>query len=137
MILGVNGYHNDDVGFIGDITYPDHAVVTAGQTFEKIWEIQNVGKVPWVNRKIICVDDKVEVNVNGSSQYEYGLVAIGGNTIDVPVVNPGEVFRVSCKFQAPKVACSTISWWKMVDENGDIMFPEITGLYCLVKVVCL
>lgn len=128
---------HDDVGFIGDITYPDYSVVTAGQRFEKIWEIQNVGKVPWVNRTIICVDDKVEVSFNSVSQYKYGLTPLEGNTIDIPTVNPGEVLRVSRLFQAPKVACTTISWWKMVDDNDEIMFPEMTGLYCLVKVVCL
>lgn len=128
---------HDDVGFIGDVTYPDHSIVTTGQSFTKVWEIQNVGKVPWINRKIICIDDKVEVNVNGTSGFSYGLHALEGNTIDIPVVEPGESLQVSRQFKAPNIACTTISWWKMVDENDDIMFPEMTGLYCLVKVAAL
>lgn len=126
----------DDVGFIADVTYPDHSVVSSGQQFEKIWEIQNVGNVVWKNRRIVCVDEQIEVKFQGEV-FQYGLKALEGNAIDVPLTQPGEFVRVSRMFEAPTVACSTISWWKMVDEQGELVFPDMTGLYCLVRVVTL
>jgi transcriptional regulator with XRE-family HTH domain len=47
----------DDVGFIKDVNYPDNSLVNTGKTFEKIWKIQNTGRIGWKSRKLICIDE--------------------------------------------------------------------------------
>ncbi len=131
----ING---DDIGFIGDITYPDHSILTPGQAFTKTWEIRNVGTVPWIGRKIVCLDHQIEVRFhNGETldTYRYGLLPMDGREIPLPDIHPGTNHQISINFLAPEVACTTISYWKMIDENDNLMFPEVTGLYCLVQVM--
>ena len=55
----------------------------------------------------------------------------------IPHTCPGESIRLSVDFTAPPFPCSTISYWKMVDENGVFCFPKHEGLSCLVQVVAL
>jgi transcriptional regulator with XRE-family HTH domain len=133
----VNG---DDVGFICDVTYPDNSILSPGQTFEKIWEIRNVGIVPWVNRRLVCLDEHIEVRFQNGKQwdtYKYGLMPLDGREIFLPIIRPGENNQVNIHFLAPEVACTTISWWKMADVDGNYSFPDMTGLYCLVQVMPL
>lgn len=130
----ING---DDIGFIGDITYPDYSILSPGQTFEKIWEIRNVGIVPWKNRRLLCLDQHIEVRFDNGDQldtYRYGLMPLDGREIMLPDIAPGTNHQVCIRFLAPEVACTTISYWKMVDEQGNYTFPDMTGLYCLVQV---
>lgn len=133
----VNG---DDIGFIGDITIPDHSILSPGQTFEKIWEIRNVGLIPWQNRRIVCLDQHIEVRFQNGEKldtYKYGLMPLDGREIPLPDIHPGQNYRLSIRFLAPRVACTTISYWKMVDAEGNMLFPDVTGLYCLVQVMPL
>ena len=129
-------------GFIADITYPDNSIVQVGQTFEKVWEVANLGSQPWVNWRLQCVDEHLSVQaLHGSEQYQgkklqYGLQPLE-NSIPIPTTEPGEKVRLHVTFRAPDFACTTISHWKSVNEAGEILFPNLTGLYCLVKVVAL
>lgn len=129
-------------GFIADITYPDNNIVQVGQTFEKVWEVANLGSQPWVNWRLQCVDEHLSVQaLHGSEQYQgkklqYGLQPLE-NSIPIPTTEPGEKVRLHVTFRAPDFACTTISHWKSVNEAGEILFPNLTGLYCLVKVVAL
>lgn len=127
----------DDVGFIGDITYPDYSIVSPGEVFLKSWEIRNIGKVAWNNRQIVCVDKNIKVSFDNNTELEYGLKSLENDEITLPNIQPGENHKISVKLKAPEVACTTISMWKMVDHEGVLMFPETTGLYCIVKVVTL
>ena len=47
---------NDMAAFNADVTTPDHAVVSPGESFRKIWEIQNLGTRPWRGRRVVRVD---------------------------------------------------------------------------------
>ena len=47
--------------FIRDVTYPDGTIVQPGERFKKIWEIANGGDFPWVGRKLICQDHRVQL----------------------------------------------------------------------------
>ena len=46
--------------FIGE-SIPDGTLVLYGQRFTKTWELQNVGRVPWENRFLQCIDEETMV----------------------------------------------------------------------------
>jgi hypothetical protein len=45
--------------------------------------------------------------------------------------------EIAVTFQAPIYPCTTISYWKMVDAEGDECFPQLRGLWCKVKVIAI
>jgi len=52
---------NDQSVFLRDVTYADGALVLPGQRFVKTWEMQNIGKVPWKDRFLQCMDEEIVV----------------------------------------------------------------------------
>jgi len=123
----------DDISFVADITYPDNALVSTGQVFEKVWRIRNVGKSVWQDRRLVCMDSVMNVECNGRIM-RYGLKPVTYEVL-LPEVKPGESFDVAITFTAPDSACSVLSNWKMCDADYNLLFPELSGLYCLVRVV--
>lgn len=136
------GLKRFDTGFIADITYPDNSLVYVGQEFEKVWELVNLGSEPWRNWRLQCIDDylQVETRVGGhhctQPSRQCGLIPLTPS-IPIPDTLPGEQIRLAVKFRAPDLPCSVISHWKSVDAAGKLLFPELTGLWCQVKVVAL
>lgn len=57
--------------------------------------------------------------------------------VDIPSTAAGGTALISVRFKAPPLPCTTISYWKMVDKNGNICFPRMKGLWCKVNVVDL
>lgn len=133
-------YQFDASGFVRDVTIPDNTIVATGQTFSKTWEIQNVGHVVWQNRSLVCVDQPVTTTalVDGvTPPYAARLLKPLQRRIPIPVAEPGDTVSLSIEFTAPQYPCSVISYWKMMDEIGDVCFPETEGLSCLVQVVSI
>ncbi|EIJ43298.1 transcriptional regulator with sigma factor-related N-terminal domain [Beggiatoa alba B18LD] len=133
-------YPKDATGFIADVTYPDNSLVTAGQTFEKIWEIRNLGGEIWKNRKLVCCDDFITLTSHqteiASPLPQRGLQP-QQREIPIPLTHPNESVRLSVQFLAPPYPVTVISYWKMANAEGELCFPELEGLSCLVKVVAL
>ncbi|MDQ5770300.1 NBR1-Ig-like domain-containing protein [Thiothrix subterranea] len=129
-------------GFIADVTYPDNSIVQTGQVFEKIWEVENLGTQAWIDWRLQCVDEHLSVQtLIGSEHYngngsQYSLMPLV-DSIPIPITQPGEKVRLHVQFRAPDFPCTTISHWKSTDAAGNIIFPHLTGLYCLVKVISL
>jgi uncharacterized protein YkwD len=46
---------SDDAILVEDVNYPDNSVVPAGETFTKIWKLQNVGDCKWTGYTIAFV----------------------------------------------------------------------------------
>lgn len=109
--------------FVGDMTVPDGETIKCGTRFTKIWEIENAGFVPWVDRKLI------EINSGAS-----GLVP-HKNEISLPRTNPGERVKIRINFKAPYDEATCISKWKMVDKFGQYTFPRLGGIWCKIKAV--
>lgn len=138
-----SGSRNIASGFIADITYPDNSIVHVGQVFDKTWEVINLGTQPWEGWRLQCIDDYLEVQPRpGCEDYtcqtttRYGLLPLA-DSIPIPTTQPGEKVRLTVTFRAPDFPCTAISHWKSVDSNGQLLFPKLNGLYCLVKVVSL
>jgi hypothetical protein len=127
----------DDVGFISDLDLPDNYPVAREAIFKKSWELKNVGKVPWVNRRFICIDEEVQVSSNNESLQEKRFTGLLPLTpeIDVPETQPSENVILTVKFKAPCYPGTVISHWKMVDEFGSFCYPNTLGVFCKVQVL--
>jgi hypothetical protein len=114
----------DQSRFITDVTIPDGTVVKVNETFEKIWEIENAGRVPWRNRFL---------------QRQDAPVSFGAcRTVDrVPVGDtlPNERVKISVSVTAPSTPGICLVKWKMVDEHGRQLFPTSRPVFFLVRVV--
>lgn len=134
----LNTNKTDNTGFIADITYPDNALVSPNQVFTKTWAVRNRGNTVWKNRKLVCIDDRIIIGKKKGQDFhltmERGLIPLVSE-IDIPTTYPNETIELSVEFKAPSYPCSTISYWKSVDENGDFLFPDKEGLSCLINVV--
>jgi hypothetical protein len=112
----------DDSTFIADITSRDATTVPEGQSFIKTWEIKNTGSVPWVGR-YLAPDGKI----TGACTYP--------SRVPVPTTYPGKPAIIS----VPVVASSTpqvcFVTWKMVNETGDLYFPNEEGIWFNVTIV--
>lgn len=117
-------YKDYDSAFVADVTYPDNSVVAWNQVFEKVWKIQNVGKHPWVDFRLVNMDDPAMPGYMNPSERE----------IDLGRVEPGEVKTIRVFLKAPGFAGSFISWWKMVDSDGELVFPDKDGIWCQILV---
>ena len=131
-------YSFDASGFVQDVTIPDNSIVSTNSVFTKVWEIQNVGHVNWIGRKLVCMvrksDEFVIPDCIAAANLIHGLLPTQ-RAIDIPETLVGDTVELSVEFTAPSYPCSVVSYWKMVDADGDICFPATAGLWCLVKVV--
>lgn len=136
------GLKRFDTGFIADITYPDNSLVYVGQEFEKIWELVNLGSEPWRNWRLQCIDDYLKVETLAGEHNcqqpnrQCGLIPLAFS-VPIPDTLPGEQVRIAVTFRTPSLPCSVISHWKIVDAEGNLVFPKLTGVWCQVKVVAL
>lgn len=131
---------NDACSFIRDVNYPLNAMVKRQQVFEKKWEVINIGSTSWVNRRLVCVDDEFDIQLkernNGLPiRQQTSRLQPRYDSIDVPLTAPREHLILSTSFYAPQDVGTVISFWKMIDAEGQYCFPEDAGLSCQVRVV--
>ena len=134
----------DHISFITDVTVPDGCIVLAGQSFVKTWMLQNTGTVPWVGRKLRCVDSEfvsARWVQQGRKRVLVEDVAPGikptRRSVAIPTTSSGASVNVSVTFRAPVLPADAISRWKMVDASGALCFPEHSGVWCVVSVVSI
>lgn len=126
----------DASGFV-DETLPDGSIVAIGSEFEKTWVIQNIGEQVWQDRKLVCMDEfGAAIPANMPKGLRYQLVPKQLH-IDIPTTPPWETVALSMGFTAPSVAGRYVSYWKMVDANHNICFPQSVGLFLCVSVKSL
>jgi len=130
----------DASGFVRDVTIPDNSRIACGQVFTKTWEIQNIGDVEWRNRQLVCMDlpFNFPAILPGIALPSSSTLLVPHKThIQIPNAKSTDKVTLSVEFTAPNYPCSVVSYWKMVDEHGDICFPNTEGLWCMVQVVSL
>jgi transcriptional regulator with XRE-family HTH domain len=130
----------DACSFIRDVTHPSNAMVKQHEVFEKSWEIINLGGHCWENRRLVCVDDTLDIQVKKQdhsfeSNRNNGRLVPLDDSIEVPSTASGEYAILSVKFRTPKQSGPAISFWKMIDAEGQDCFSHKTKLSCLVRVV--
>ncbi len=96
-----------------------------GQVFEKVWRIRNSGTVPWEGRRLERQGPLTGPGLISSLRY-----------VEIPNAGPGKVAEIVAPLKAPTYDCTSIAYFKMVDEEGMLSFPDSyqLGLDVLVRV---
>lgn len=108
-----------------DDTVPNGSLIAPGHMFVKTWRVQNSGTVPWVGRRL-----ERQGPLNGP-----GLIR-SERYVEVPDTAPGDIATIEAILQAPGYDCTSIAYFKMVDQEGRLSFPDSyqLGLDVLVMV---
>jgi transcriptional regulator with XRE-family HTH domain len=110
--------------FLGD-TIPHGTLMEPGQVFEQTWRVRNSGTVAWEGRKLERQGPLTGPGLITSQRY-----------VDIPDTMPGEIAEITALLKAPTYDCSSIAYFKMVDSEGKLCFPDSyqLGLDVLVRV---
>jgi transcriptional regulator with XRE-family HTH domain len=110
--------------FVGD-SLPHGSLIEPGQVFEQTWRIKNSGTVAWQGRQL-----ERQGPLTGP-----GLITSLRN-VDIPITAPGSTAAIAAVLKAPTYDCSSIAYFKMVDSEGRLCFPDSyqLGLDVLVRV---
>lgn len=110
--------------FLKDVTIADGSTVKVGQKFKKIWEIENIGDLPWENRFL-----EREGPCEGPGRL------ISRKRVRIPYTKPGQRCQIKINIVAPGQPGSCYATWKMVSEKGKILLPHQKPLFVSVDVV--
>lgn len=115
----------DATAFVDD-TIPHGTLMTPGLLFVKTWRIRNAGRVPWRGRRLERQGPLTGPGLITSPRY-----------VPIPDTEPNELAEIQVVLKAPGFDCSSIAYFKMVDEKGFLSFPDDhqLGLDVLVRVV--
>lgn len=110
--------------FVGD-TIPHGTRMEPGQVFEQTWRVRNSGTVAWEGRRLERQGPLTGPGLITSQRF----VAMSN-------AKPGESIEVTAQLKAPTYDCSSIAYFKMVDADGSLCFPDNyqLGLDILVRV---
>ncbi|WP_218149400.1 NBR1-Ig-like domain-containing protein [Marinospirillum celere] len=126
----------DRSAFVGDITYPDGEYVMPGETFTKVWAIQNIGEVAWEGRSLICQDDELIVFSNAGDELCLAQQLIPTEAIiPIPYTPPGQTIEIAAEFTAPDSPGTVMSYWKMVNSEGNFCYSKSKGLWVKVTII--
>ena len=110
--------------FVGD-TIPHGTLMEPGQVFEKVWRVKNSGTVAWEGRQLERQGPLTGPGLITSQRF-----------VEIPKTKPGQVAEITALLKAPTYDCSSIAYFKMVDSEGRLSFPDSyqLGLDVLVMV---
>jgi transcriptional regulator with XRE-family HTH domain len=96
-----------------------------GQVFEQTWRVRNSGTVTWEGRRLERQGPLTGPGLITSMRY-----------VNIPDTKPGQVAAITTALKAPTYDCSSIAYFKMVDAEGRLCFPDSyqLGLDVLVRV---
>jgi transcriptional regulator with XRE-family HTH domain len=114
----------DSSTFLGD-TIPHGTLMQPGQVFEQTWRVKNSGTVAWEERKLERQGPLTGPGLITSLRF-----------VGIPKTKPGKVAEITVPLKAPTYDCSSIAYFKMVDAEGALCFPDSyqLGLDVLVRV---
>jgi transcriptional regulator with XRE-family HTH domain len=98
--------------FVGD-TIPHGTLMEPGQVFEKIWQVKNSGTVSWQGRRLERQGPMTGPGLISSLRF-----------VGVPDTEPGKLAEITALLKAPTYDCSSIAYFKMVDADGRLCFPD-------------
>lgn len=114
----------DATAFVDD-TIPHGTLMAPGILFAKTWRVRNAGTVPWRDRRLERQGPLTGPGLITSPKY-----------VDIPDTEPGEIAEITAPLKAPGYDCTSIAYFKMVDQEGFLCFPDEhqLGLDVLVRV---
>jgi transcriptional regulator with XRE-family HTH domain len=98
--------------FVGQ-SIPHGKLMKPGERFAITWHIRNNGAVPWVGRHLERQGPRAGP----------GLI-LSPRHVLIPPTRPGETATIMAKLRAPSYDCSSIAYFKMVNESGNLSFPD-------------
>jgi transcriptional regulator with XRE-family HTH domain len=106
-------------------TIPHGTRMEPGQVFEQTWTVRNSGKVAWEGRRLERQGPLTGPGLISSLRF-----------VDIPATRPGRMAAITATLKAPTYDCSSIAYFKMVDAEGALCFPDSyqLGLDVLVRV---
>ena len=110
--------------FVGD-TIPHGTQLSPGQVFEQTWTVRNGGTVAWTGRRLERQGPLTGPGLITSLRF-----------VDIANTKPGEAAAITAPLKAPTYDCSSIAYFKMVDAEGRLCWPDSyqLGLDVLVMV---
>jgi hypothetical protein len=120
----VRAVPGDATAFVDD-TIPHGTLMEPGLLFVKTWRIRNVGTVPWRGRRL-----ERQGPLSGP-----GLIT-SPRHVPIEDTEPGEIVEIDALLKAPGYDCTSIAYFKMVDDEGFLCFTDEhqLGLDVLVRV---
>ncbi|WP_062346486.1 NBR1-Ig-like domain-containing protein [Herbidospora yilanensis] len=109
----------DESVFEADVTIPDGTLVGKGESFEKVWRIKNTGGVEWAGRFLMRVND---------------TVCAAPRRVEIPHTPPGRSVDIRVTVEAPEKPGACKIFWKMVDAEGRLLFPDKRPIFLDVRV---
>lgn len=96
--------------FVEDVTVPDYASVKPGETFTKVWRLQNTGTCDWANLTLVFISDD----------------RLGGESpTAVPPTSRGEFVDISLELMAPSQPGQYLSVWQLHTADGRSFGPPV------------
>lgn len=108
----VRAVEGDATAFVDD-TVPHGTLLAPGELFVKTWRIRNAGSVPWNGRRL-----ERQGPLTGP-----GLIT-SFRHVDIADAEPGEIVEIDALLKAPGYDCTSIAYFKMVDSDGFLCFPD-------------
>ncbi len=108
-------YHavpGDASDFLCD-TVPHGTLMEPGQVFEKAWRIRNTGSIPWTGSQLERQGPLTGPGLITSARY-----------LVIPDTEPGDEVKIETLLKAPTYDCTSVAYFKMVDAEGAICFPD-------------
>ena len=102
-----------DASTFVDDTIAHGTLVTPGQMFVKTWRIRNSGTVPWRDRRLERQGPLTGPGLITSVRY-----------YTVPDTDPGGIAEITAPLKAPTYDVASIAYFKMVDSDGALCFPD-------------
>jgi len=95
----------DIASFVQDVTIPDGTLINAGDTFQKIWRLQNTGSCTW--------------NTNYQVVFDRGDLLSAPAIVNMPAsVAPGQTVDIPITMDAPTTNGTYSGYWKILDPIG-------------------
>lgn len=131
-------YSGDRIGILGLLGASACVIAGVGGSFRHSWEVKNAGSVRWEGRRVVCVDDRFAMVVNGNGKRPVHLgprLLPERREIELPNLDPGDSAMLTAVFATPRRAGTATSRWKVVDRDGDFCFAGLGDITCVAHVL--
>lgn len=107
-----------------------------GAEFVQRWMLHNTGAVPWRHRRMVCLDSCIFAMRPGArcgTALVFPKLLPFDNELPIEPTAPEETAVVQTRFHAPSNPGMAVSYWKMVNLEGEFCFPGLADAICVIQ----